>query len=86
VGLNVPLLRGPPSERNAAPASLKVIVRVPVAPPFPPTSEKTIKLAPLGLTRSMSTSSGRPLRWKLLSVRVTLVVEAPRPETTIVLG
>jgi hypothetical protein len=34
----------------------------------------------------MSMSSGRPLRWKLFKVSLTLVVDAPRPETTIVLG
>jgi len=86
VGLNVPLMSGPLSGRNATAASLKVIVRVPVAPPLPPTSEKTMKVAPVGLTSSISTSSGRALRWKLLSVSVTLVVELPMPETRMVLG
>jgi hypothetical protein len=86
VGLKVPLASGPPSGRYVAPVSLNVIVSVPVAPPLPPTSEKIIKLAPVGPTSSISMSSGRPLRWKLFRVRVTLVVDVPRPEATTVLG
>jgi hypothetical protein len=86
VGLNVPVANGPASDTNVAPESLSVIVKGPVAAPMPPTSEKTIRVAPLGPTRSISRSSDRALRVKSVRVTVMLVTCEGSPETAIELG